>query len=124
MRKLLLLLIPLTVALSCKSDKDRLLEKIEGNTNNYINNLSSKVNANVSDFKIIKVDTIRTRQKQELITNLIHERYINQHDQVVKLRDDIARAENLYNLSKSINNQTLSDIDRRNYLSLKTKYDQ
>ncbi|MDR3026005.1 hypothetical protein [Chryseobacterium sp.] len=124
MKKLLLLFFSLTIIFSCKSEKDKLLEKIEDNTIIYINNLSSKLNANISDFKIIKVDTIRTKQKQELITNLIHEHYINQHDQVVKLRNDMARAENLYNLSKSINNEALSDIDRRDYLNLKNKYDQ
>lgn len=124
MKKILLLCIPMTVIFSCKSDKERLLKKIEDNTNNYVNNLSSKVNANVSDLKIIKVDTIRTRQKQELITNLIHEHYVNQHYQVVQIGNQMVRAENLYNLSKSINNEMLSEIERKDYASLKTKYDQ
>lgn len=126
MKKLLLLFI-VFVLFSCKTDQEKLEQKVKNNIETYVGYLSQNAKLDISNIVITKIDSISTYREMEILNNILQAEFNRKYEDKADIGIQLEKSENSLKLSEQINQtsnfQSVVDNNRSERNNLKTEFE-
>lgn len=125
--KWLLLIIIVFIFFSCKTDKEKLEQKVKNNIETYVDYLSHGAKLDVSNIVVTKIDSISTYREMEILNNVLQAEFNKKYEDKADVGIQLEKSENSLKLSEQINQtsnfQAVVDNNRSERNNLKTEFE-